>query len=93
MTKVSKEELLKLAKISNLYLADSEIAPLQAQMASVLSYAERVTEIARQVTIPSHKNVNVFRDDVVIKTDSKPILKQAPEREQDLFVVPAILEK
>ncbi len=40
----------------------------------------------------SNKNMNVFREDVVSKTDATPIISQAPEHEAHYFVVPTILD-
>jgi len=93
MTKISKEELLKIAAISKLKVYEDEIPALQAQVEEVLTYAERVKEIVTENDIPSSKKMNVFREDVVISTNEEDILKQAPEQEQDFFVVPMILEK
>ena len=92
MTKITKEELLKIAKISQLRLDKDEIEPLIKQIQDVLSYAERVQEVAGDAQLPSNKNVNVLREDVIVRTDSKPILALAPEREGDYFVVPKIIE-
>ncbi len=92
MTKISKEEVLKIAKISSLDIRDDEVQAMIKQLEHVLSYAERVTEVAADVQEPSTKNVNFFREDVVIKTDPELILSRAPEREEDFFVVPAILD-
>lgn len=93
MTKISKEEILKLARISKVDIHEDEIVPLLKQLQDVLSYAERVKEVALEVEEPSIKNVNVFREDVVVKSDPEPILSRSPQREEDYFVVPAILEK
>ncbi len=92
MAKVSKEELLKIAKMSKVELLADEIAPLQKQVEDVLSYAERVQEVAADTTAPLNNNVNVFREDLVVKVDTRAILERAPEREDDFFVVPAIIE-
>jgi len=94
MQKISKEELLTLAHLSRLELDESEITSLMQQIEAVLSYAQRVQEIAQTGILPdeSTKNVNVMREDVVIPTDSALILDQAPESEQQYFVVPVILE-
>ena len=92
MTKISKEEVLKIAEISRIRLSEDEIEPMIKHLEGVLSYAERVQEIAADIEEPSNKNVNVFREDVVVKTDPETILCQAPEREEDYFVVPAIIE-
>jgi len=92
MTKVSREELLNIARLSYLDIHEDEMAQLMSQVENILSYAERVTEIAADIEEPPIKNVNVFREDVVVRTDTEPILAQAPEREDNYFVVPRILE-
>jgi len=92
MTKVTREEILKIARMSQLDIHKDEIESLISQTEQVLSYAERVKEVAADVQEPSTKNVNVFREDVIVRTDNEPILAQAPEREGNYFVVPMILE-
>ena len=92
MTKVTREEILKIARISQLNVHKDEIEPLISQTEQVLSYAERVKEVAADVQEPSTKNVNIFREDVIVRTDNEPILAQAPERKGNYFVVPMILE-
>jgi aspartyl-tRNA(Asn)/glutamyl-tRNA(Gln) amidotransferase subunit C len=92
MAKVTREELLKIAHMSYLDIHPDEIEKFKDQVGQMISYAERVIEVAADIEEPPIKNVNVFREDVVVKTDSEPILAQAPEREGDYFVVPRILE-
>lgn len=92
MTKISREEVLKIARMSHLGVTEDEMPGLIEQLQQVLSYAQRVTEVAAEIEEPSIKAVNVFREDVVIKRDPELILAQAPEREGDFFVVPAILD-
>jgi len=92
MIKISKEEVLKIAEMTRVSLREDEIGPMVKHLEGVLSYAERVQEIAADVEEPSNKNVNVFREDVVVKTDPEKILSKAAEREENFFVVPVILE-
>ena len=92
MTTISKEEVLKIAGMSALSIHEDEIDILVTQLESVLSYAERVREVAHGVEEVSNKQVNVLREDIVIKTDPQPIMAQAVETESNLFVVPAILD-
>lgn len=92
MIKISKEEALKIAEISRISLHENEIESTIAHLQSVLSYAERVQEIAADIEEPSIKNVNVFREDVVVAINPETILCQAPEREENFFIVPAIIE-
>lgn len=92
MTKISKEEVLKIAKMSHLELHDDEIPALMKQLEDVLSYAERVKEVTADAQEASPKNINVFREDVALPGNPAAILAQAPETEGTYFVVPAILE-
>lgn len=93
MAKISKEEVIKIAQISAIAIHKDEIEPLMKQLDAVISYAERVREIADTLEEPSNKNINVFREDVVVKTDYRLIMERAPEEESNYFVVPAIIEK
>ncbi|MEX2438000.1 MAG: Asp-tRNA(Asn)/Glu-tRNA(Gln) amidotransferase subunit GatC [Candidatus Babeliales bacterium] len=93
MSKLTREELLKIAYISRLELYDAEVPALHQHLSDVLTYAERVNDLAREVTLATGKNINVFREDVVESTNSEPILERAPEREENFFVVPRIIEQ
>jgi len=92
MTKVSREEVLKIAEISHISLKEDEIEPMMKHLQGVLSYAERVQEVAADIEEPSDKNVNVFREDVVAQFQAEKVLCQTPEREENYFVVPAIIK-
>lgn len=92
MTKISKNEVFKIARISSLDVREDEVPVIMKQLQDVLTYAERVTEVAADAEEPSTKKINVFREDVVAKLDPEDVLSRAPEREQDYFVVPAALE-
>ncbi len=92
MTTITKKEIRKIARMSYLEIHDDEIEPMITQLEAVLSYAERVQEMAAAVSEPSNKSINVFREDVIVRTNVEPILNQAPEREGNFFVVPAIID-
>lgn len=92
MTKISKEEVLKIARMSHLELHEDEIPALVQQLEDVLSYAVRVKDVVAHGEDLLVRNVNVFREDIAMPSDAEPILAQAPEREGTYVVVPAILE-
>jgi aspartyl-tRNA(Asn)/glutamyl-tRNA(Gln) amidotransferase subunit C len=92
MAKITKEEILKIAKMSHLELHDDEIPALLQQLDDVLSYAERVKEVSGVSQEAPVRNINVMRDDVAVPSDPEKLLAQAPEREGSYFVVPAILD-
>lgn len=92
MIKVSMQEALKIAEMSRISVCESELAQITQNLEIVLSYAERVQELAAAAQEPSSKNVNIEREDVIVRTDSEQILAQAPCREENYFVVPVIIE-
>ncbi len=92
MTKISREEVLAIAHISNLEVRSHEIEGVIKQLEDVLTYAERVQELAGQVSDPLEKNQNIFRKDIPGTSDAQLLLEQAPEVEGRYFTVPIILE-
>ncbi len=90
---ISREEALKIAHISRLALDEQEIDNVIKQLQSVLAYAKRVQELGGELEeLPSNKTVNVMRQDAVVASDPESILERAPEREENYFVVPRILD-
>lgn len=89
---ITQQEVEKIARLSNIILSETEILDTMKHLDAVLSYAARVQEIAKDVDVPSLKNNNIERDDVIVRTDFETILAQAPERMDNFFVVPAIIE-
>ena len=92
MAQITKEEVEKIARLSHIELTEQEIINAMKHLEAVLSYAARVQDIAQDIDVPTLKNSNVERDDIIIPTDPQTILAQAPEREGDFFVVPVIIE-
>lgn len=92
MDKITREELLDIAAKTKLELAESDIEEIREQLSAVLEYAVSVQEIAKEVTVLSNKNINHNRADSEASYDSEEILKQAPQSEDNYFVVPKILD-
>lgn len=91
MDTITKDEALKIASFTKLTINEDEIDSIVKQLQDVLAYAQRVQDIAKDVDIPSYKNINRQRADVVISYDSQKILEQAPQEQDNYFVVPKIL--
>jgi aspartyl/glutamyl-tRNA(Asn/Gln) amidotransferase C subunit len=92
MTIITREELLALARVSQLELTPDELESMPKRLEEVLQYAAKVKELTDMAFVDSERNSNVMRADEPVKADSKIILAAAPEREADYFVVPRILE-
>lgn len=84
------------AKLARLALSEDELARFKEQLGVILEHAERVTEVAAANVPPTAHPVpstNVFRaDDPRPGLDREEALANAPEREDDRFKVPRIVE-
>jgi aspartyl/glutamyl-tRNA(Asn/Gln) amidotransferase C subunit len=89
---ISAQDVIKIAQISYIKLYPHEIEPLKDQLQAILTYAERVAQLAPCKEYSGCKNVNIFRQDVAVPADAQAVLKQCPEIVGDYFVVPIILE-
>lgn len=95
MSRISNEEIARLAHLARLQLNPSEIAELAGEMEAILGAVARVQEIAKADVIPtSHplSLINITRPDVV-RPGLTPAtaLAGAPASEDDRFRVPQIL--
>lgn len=91
MAHISRQEVIKIAQASRIQLPEHEIDLLIPQLEAILSYAERVQKIAMDAQELSTRSINIFREDVIISSAPESILNEAPQREGNYFVVPAIL--
>ena len=92
MVIITKEEVLKIAQLSKIEIQEKDVEKIVRQFQDILNYAERVQDIAKEVDIPRSKNINIDREDVIVSSDSAKILAQAPQAEDNYFVVPKILD-
>ena len=91
MDKITKEEALRVASFTKLTIEDHEMDSIIEQLQGVLAYAERVQDMAKDLDVTSNKNINHSREDVVVPFDSRKILDQAPDEQDNYFVVPKII--
>jgi aspartyl/glutamyl-tRNA(Asn/Gln) amidotransferase C subunit len=96
---ITREDVLKLAKMSQLVIAEEELSFYAAQLEARLSYTTCLQTILAQhadLVAQLHEKAaaeNVMRDDVVVPTAVEPLLAQAPQREESFFVVPVVVKQ
>lgn len=93
MADFSKEELFKIAKLSALNLSGEEADIFTQQLSKVLNFVEQIKEVKISQKSEPVRNINVFREDEVIPSDSLEVLNLAPDRQESYFVVPKILDE
>ena len=84
------------AKLARLELSEDETAKLREQLGAILEHAAKVGEVATSDVPPTAYAIprsNVLRPDEVRDSLSvEDVLANAPEREDDRFRVPRIVE-
>lgn len=93
--KVSKEEILHIAKLANLKLRDEEIEEYIKNLQDILNFANIVNKApidGLDTSIGAINNFNVFRkDEIKVFEDNKALLQNAPEQEENMFRIPKVL--
>ena len=93
--KISKEELLHIADLADLYLDDSEADKYLDNLQDILDFADIVCNAPVEdldITIGANETKNVFRKDEVKEFDNiEGLLQNAPSLEQNMFKIPKVV--
>ena len=97
MTKITKQEVKKVAHLARLELNENEISNHAKQLEKILEYIKQLEKIDTgdvPCTTRAIEVVNVFRKDEKKKTDfTEEILELSPSREDNFFKVPKIISE
>jgi aspartyl-tRNA(Asn)/glutamyl-tRNA(Gln) amidotransferase subunit C len=96
MTDISRDDVLHLAQLSNLQLADDEVDALQQNIGDILGYVAQLGELDTAGVEPTYQVTgleNVSRDDVVVTSEvsREQLLELAPEQHEGQVKVPKVL--
>ena len=94
--KINKNTTLKIAKLTRLKIKDNEIAELSSQLSSILDWVELLNEVNTDNIGPlsnvSKVELPLRKDDKIDEDKSNEILSNAPEKLENYFVVPKVVE-
>ncbi len=98
--KISREDVLKVAALANLELADGEVEMYRGQLDDILTYIDKLNEVDTSNVEPLTQVVaattddSALREDVVVRADViSEVLEGAPDPEAPYFRVPRVIEK
>ena len=93
---IDKNQVKKVAKLSRISLEDNKIDSLSKDLDSILNFVEKLNELdtkeiktLKSITDKTLEARNDIVDDGKIKND---ILKNSPEKNEDFFIVPKVIE-
>lgn len=84
MTKLSRDNVLKLAKLARIHLTEEELASFSEEISQVLDYVKQLQSVDVSNLEPTNQVsglTNVWRDDEIIDYGYKPddLLKNVPK--------------
>ena len=96
MMKLSREEVLHIARLARVGLTEAEVDRLSEQLSNILENFEILQKVDTSDVPPTAQSIalqNVMRDDEVAPSlPADEILANAPRREGDCFRVRPVLE-
>lgn len=93
---ITRDEVFHVARLARLSLSEEEADTLRAQLARILDYIRQLERLDTRDVVPTSHAVDSgtpLREDVAVPFgDPEAILANAPDREDNYFRVPRILE-
>ncbi len=97
MSKITTDDVRKVAQLARLELPESQIETYTTQLEKIIDYVAQLEKIQTEDIPPTTRAVevvNIMRKDEVLTTDNREeILDLGPKREGDFFRVPKILDE
>jgi len=94
--KISKQEVLNTAELARLDFKDSHLEKFTEQLGRILEYIEDLNELNTDDIEPTFHVLELstpLREDKVLQLiTSEEALQNAPEKVDDFFVVPKVIE-
>ena len=95
MASLTRSDVEHVAHLARLGLTEEELARLEGQLNHILDQYAKLAELDTDAIPPTAQVIeleNILREDVAMPSlGAEAILANAPERDGDFFVVPAIL--
>ncbi len=94
--KLSRQEVLHIARLARLGLTEAEVDKLGEQLSNILENFEVLQQVDTSDIPPTAQSINiqnvVSEDEVAPSLTQSQVLANAPQKEGDFFRVRAVLE-
>ena len=93
---IDKNQVKKVAKLSRISLDDKNLDSLSNDLASILKFVEQLNKLDTNNVKPLNSIVNksleARKDKVNDGKIKEEILKNSPDKDEDFFIVPKVVE-
>ena len=94
--KISKNDVVKVAELARMEVTEQETEIFTDQLGNILEYIEKLNELDTDNVEPTSHVLEIstpLREDKVVNWLSiEEVLQNAPESEDDFFVVPQVID-
>jgi aspartyl-tRNA(Asn)/glutamyl-tRNA(Gln) amidotransferase subunit C len=94
---ISRAEVEKVVLLARLALSGEELDRMTSQMGEILGYVDQLAEVNTEGVEPMAHALdvaNVFREDAVRPSlDREAALANAPQRDEECYLVPAVFDE
>ena len=93
---IDKDTVKHIAKLARISLVEKEINNLSKDLSSIIEFIQKLNELNTEKTIPLTSIINASlqsrKDEVLDGKIRDQILKNSPEKNEEFFVVPKVIE-
>jgi aspartyl-tRNA(Asn)/glutamyl-tRNA(Gln) amidotransferase subunit C len=93
---INKDTIKKISKLARISVTNDETDRLEKDLNSILKFVEQLKELNTDKVEPissvSDQNLTMNKDVVKKINEKKDILKNAPEKNSNYYVVPKVIE-
>lgn len=94
--KITREEVIHVARLARLDIDDASVGKFADQIGEILDYVDALNRVNTENVTPTAHAIsltNAFREDVETEPlDTGTALANAPEKDDQSFVVPRIID-
>ena len=93
---IDKDTVKHIAKLARISLDENKINSLSKDLSSIMKFIEKLNELNTEKTVPLTSIINASlrsrKDEVSDEKIRDQILKNSPEKNEEFFVVPKVIE-
>ncbi len=93
---IDKDTVKHIAKLARISLDEKKINSLSKDLSSIMKFIEKLNELNTEKTVPLTSIINAslqaIKDEVLEGKIRDQILKNSPEKNEEFFVVPKVIE-
>jgi len=93
---IDKDTVKHIAKLARISLDEKKINSLSKDLSSIMKFIEKLNELNTEKTVPLTSIINASlrsrKDEVSDGKIRDQILKNSPEKNEEFFVVPKVIE-